>query len=88
VAEGRFFAQDEDDRAAPVCVLGEGAKSNLFGYDDALGKYLKVNGQWYRVIGVVGPQISAQTEMAGIPTQDRNNLITFRSTAIFRTEDN
>jgi putative ABC transport system permease protein len=41
------------------------------------------------VIGVVGPQISAQTEMAGIPTQDRNNLIYVPLySAIFRTEDN
>jgi putative ABC transport system permease protein len=89
IAEGRFFTQDEDDRAAPVCVLGEGAKTNLFGYEEALGKYVKVNEQWYRVIGVVGPQISAQTEMAGIPTQDRNNLIYVPLySAIFRTEDN
>jgi len=89
VAEGRFFAQEEDDRAAPVCLLGEGAKTNLFGYDEALGKYVKVNEQWYRVIGVVGPQISAQTEMSGIPTQDRNNLIYVPLySAIFRTEDN
>jgi len=88
-SEGRFFAQDEDDRAAPVCLLGEGAKTNLFGYDEALGKYVKVNEQWYRVIGVVGPQISAQTEMSGIPTQDRNNLIYVPLySAIFRTEDN
>lgn len=88
LAEGRFFDDEENKRGAPVCVLGEGAKSNIFGYEEALGKYLKVNEQWYRVIGVAGPQISAQTEMAGIPTLDRNNLIYVPLyTAIFRAED-
>ncbi len=89
LTEGRFFDEEENKRGAPVCVLGEGAKSNVFGYEEALGKYLKVNEQWYRVVGVVGPQISAQTEMAGIPTLDRNNLIYLPLyTAIFRAEDN
>src|SRR5205823_1007844 len=31
VMEGRFFNQEDEDRAAPLCVLGAGAKSSLFG---------------------------------------------------------
>jgi putative ABC transport system permease protein len=56
-------------------VLGEGAKSNLFGQQEAIGKYVKVNEQWFQVIGVVGPQLSVQTPVAGLPAQDLNNLI-------------
>jgi putative ABC transport system permease protein len=40
-----------------------------------VGKYVKVNEQWFHVIGVVGPQLSAQTPLAGLAAQDLNNLI-------------
>ncbi len=40
-----------------------------------MGKYVKVNEQWFHVIGVVGPQLTAQTPLAGVPAQDLNNLI-------------
>ncbi len=75
VVTGRFFDADEDARAAAVCVLGEGARTNLFGQQEAVGKYVKVNEQWFHVIGVVGPQLSTQTPLAGLAAQDLNNLI-------------
>jgi len=88
ITGGRFFDESENERAAPVCVLGEGARVSLFAANDALGEYVKVNEQWFRVIGVVGPQLSPQTELAGIPALDRNNLIYVPlSAAIFRLED-
>ena len=75
VVAGRFFDADESDRAAPVCVLGQSARSNLFGGQDAIGQYVKVNEQWFHVIGVVGPQLTAQTQIPGMPSTDLNNLI-------------
>ena len=56
LAAGRFFTADEAARAAPVCVLGEAARVRLFGLADPLGRFVKVNEQWFRVIGVAGPQ--------------------------------
>jgi putative ABC transport system permease protein len=53
--QGRFFDAAEERRADPVCVLGAGAKSNLFGAADAIDQYVKVDEQWFRVIGVAGP---------------------------------
>jgi putative ABC transport system permease protein len=73
--QGRFFSQSEESRADPVCVLGVGARSNLFGASDPMGQYVKVDQQWLRVIGVAGPQLSAQADIAGLPTQDLNNVI-------------
>jgi putative ABC transport system permease protein len=75
LAEGRFFTEEEDAQSAPVCVLAEGAKFNLFGPRDVVGEYVKVNEQWFRVIGVVGPQLSLDSGVAGLPAQDANNLI-------------
>jgi putative ABC transport system permease protein len=88
IVSGRFFDATEANNGAPVCVLGEGARTNLFGARDAIGQYVKVNEQWFRVIGVVGPQVSSQTDVAGIPAQDRNNLIYVPVVAsILRLED-
>jgi putative ABC transport system permease protein len=72
---GRFFDAVEESRAEPVCVLGAGARSNLFGASDPIGQYVKLDEQWFRVIGVAGPQLSTQTEVAGLPSQDLNNVI-------------
>jgi putative ABC transport system permease protein len=88
VVEGRFFSDAEAAAATPVAVIGEGAKANLFGARDPIGEYVKVNEQWFRVIGTVGPQVSSQTDVAGLPAQDRNNLIYVPvRAAILRLED-
>jgi putative ABC transport system permease protein len=55
VISGRFFSDEEASRAAPLCVLGEAARTVLFGVEDPLGKFVKVNDQWFRVIGAAGP---------------------------------
>jgi putative ABC transport system permease protein len=89
VISGRFFAADEAAHADPVCVLGEAARLSLFGLDEPIGRYLKVNEQWFRVIGLAGPQAVAQGDVAGVPAQDRNNVIYVpTAAAILRLEDN
>ena len=40
VVEGRWFNEDDDERSAPICVLGEAAKVNLLGYESAVGKFV------------------------------------------------
>jgi putative ABC transport system permease protein len=53
-----------------------------------VGRFVKVNDTWYRVIGVAQPQISAQGDTGGIPAQDQNNLIYVPlMSAILRIED-
>jgi putative ABC transport system permease protein len=86
---GRFFDEKENEAGAPVAVLGEGAAASLFGVDDSIGRYVKVHDQWFQVIGVAGPQLTVQTDVAGLPAQDRNNLLYVPLySAIFRLEDN
>jgi putative ABC transport system permease protein len=87
--EGRFFDKGEQSRATPVCVLGAAAKSSLFGASDPIGQYVKINEQWFRVIGLASPQLSSQTtEAPELPGQDLNNIIYIPiKAAIFRLED-
>ena len=85
---GKFFDQDDEDRAAPVCVLGAAAKWSLFGSADPLGQYVKVNEQWFRVIGVVSPQLSAQSDSSGgAPVDVNNNIYVPLQSAFLRLED-
>jgi putative ABC transport system permease protein len=72
---GRFFDKDDEDAGAPVCVLGASARWSIFGSADAVGEFVKVNEQWFRVIGVVSPQLSSDTAVAGLPSVDVNNAI-------------
>jgi len=72
---GRFFGQDENERSSPVCVLGESAKVNLLGYDDAVGKFVKVNDIWLQVIGVLASQAGSDTEVEGMEAINRNNMV-------------
>jgi putative ABC transport system permease protein len=85
---GRFFDAAETAGAAPVAVLGEAAAASLFGVDDPIGRHVKVNEQWFQVIGVAGPQLTVQSDVGGLPAQDRNNLMYVPLySAIFRLED-
>ena len=88
VVAGRFFDDDEAAAAAPVAVLGEAAAASLFGADDPIGRHVKVNDQWFVVIGLAGSQLTVQSDVGGVPAQDRNNLVYVPlNAAIFRLED-
>ena len=66
VVSGRYFNPEDDDGRMPVCVLGEGARANLFPQQEALGQYIKINEQWFRVIGTLASQLSAPSDIAGL----------------------
>lgn len=85
---GRFLTDADDQAGAAVAVLGQGAAATLFGADDPIGQFVKINQQWFRVIGVAGPLLVAETDVAGLPTQDRNNIVYVPlMSAILRLED-
>ncbi|MEJ2246827.1 MAG: ABC transporter permease [Acidobacteriota bacterium] len=87
IVSGRYFYSEDNDHMTSVCVLGEGAKANLFPQQEAVGEYLKINGQWFRVIGILAPQLAAPTEVAGLKSEDLNNLIyTPIDSMLFRLE--
>ncbi|HTS35876.1 MAG TPA: ABC transporter permease [Candidatus Solibacter sp.] len=88
ILQGRFFTDAEEADGAPVCVLGAAARSSLFGSAEPVGQYVKANEQWFRVIGVASPQLSSQADVAGVPTQDLNNILYIPlNSAILRLED-
>jgi len=88
VTRGRFFSDLEADEAAPVAVLGQAAAIGLFGVEDPIGQFVKVNEAWFRVIGVAGRQLVVQSDVGGLAAQDQNNVIYVPiRAAILRIED-
>jgi putative ABC transport system permease protein len=75
VTEGRFFENGEEESGAPVCVLGAAAKDSLFGTSAAIGEYVKLNEQWFHIVGVVAPQLAVQGDTGGAQNEDLNNVI-------------
>ena len=71
-AEGRAFGQVDDQGSLAVAVLGESAKVALLGYGPGLGKFVKINDTWLRVVGVLQPQVSSGS---GAQAQDPNQVI-------------
>ena len=53
-----------------------------------IGRYVKLNEQWFRVVGVASPRLALQGDVGGMPAQDSNNVVYVPiSSAILRMED-
>jgi len=51
VERGRFLRWIDISENRPVCVLGAAAKRELFGFDDPIGKMIKIERRKFRVVG-------------------------------------
>lgn len=54
VFEGRFINEADDANYRKVCVLGKRVADELFGVGSGLGKEVKINDIYYKVIGIIG----------------------------------
>jgi putative ABC transport system permease protein len=88
LTRGRFFTDAENDAATAVAVLGQSAATGFFGAEDPVGRFIKFNDEWFRVIGVVAPRLAVQGDVGGLPAQDSNNVVYVPITAaILRMEE-
>ncbi len=74
LADGRFINPIDIDQCRKVVVLGDRARAQLFKDEPALGKYIKVNGIPFQVVGVAvdpGNQGEAETIYLPISTAQR-----------------
>ena len=51
LAGGREFSYLEVEKTLPVCVLGSGAKEQLFGFTDPVGETITINSNPFQVVG-------------------------------------
>ncbi|MBI2837476.1 MAG: ABC transporter permease [Acidobacteria bacterium] len=53
VREGRFLDVYDERTHGQVCVVSPGVRRDLFGYEQVIGRDLKVNDVWLEVVGVL-----------------------------------
>jgi putative ABC transport system permease protein len=74
--QGSFFLPFDNEGENQVCVLGITAKQKLFGFGDAVGQKVKINDQWFSVVGVLSDAtIGSKQEFEGVKIQNPNNDI-------------
>ncbi len=86
IAQGRFLPRMEADQSAPVCVIGQTIREELFGRRQALGKWLRINDRRFRVIGILaseGQSIGVDfDELVIVPVASAQAL--FDTSSLFR----
>ena len=81
--EGRFFDRADEETHAAVCVIGDRVRRDLFGFEPALGRPLKVNDQWLSVVGVLESG-GSKREIQGVTLEGTANDIYLPVTAAER----
>ena len=75
VIDGASFLPVDDRNARQFCLLGTTARRKLFGLNRAVGEQIKINREWFTVIGVLSDQQLSQEEFEGIEVENPNNHI-------------
>lgn len=52
IDEGRFFTQQESDGGWAVCIIGYDVRDAFFENVEPIGKYIQINGNKFKIIGV------------------------------------
>jgi putative ABC transport system permease protein len=60
--QGRFFNGAEDQQREHVCVLGSEAKTKLFSGEWAVGETIRLNGVFFKIIGVLKPKMQESND--------------------------
>ena len=66
VGDGRFLSEADERTHAQVCVIGDAVRRDLFGWESAVGKDLKVNDVWLMVVGVLSTGAEAGGSFQGV----------------------
>jgi len=74
IAEGAAFTERDVETAAPVCLIGQRARRELFGPEDAVGQDLRIGTQLFQVVGVLGAKGQSASG------QDQDDTIFFPQT--------
>ena len=86
MAQGRFLPAGNPSRGSAVCVLGYKIKRELFGNASPLGKWVRIGGRRFRVIGVMAAKGQSlgldMGDIAIIPVASAQML--FNTSSLFR----
>ncbi len=75
LTEGQFITRHHIDANANVCLIGSEIKQKLFGFDNPMNKLVKIEDQWFTVVGVMGGKKEALTGEAALPSINASMII-------------
>jgi putative ABC transport system permease protein len=73
--KGDFITDDHYQRRLKVCVLGAGVATSLFQREDPLGKMVKIDDQWFEVVGVLQSKALFTETVGELAARDLNTDI-------------
>jgi len=75
IQEGSFLRPDDIRDYSRVCVLGAGAKRDLFAFTDPIGRQIRMWDSYYTVIGVVDRKLVGAAEFEGVDIKNVNENV-------------
>lgn len=75
LVEGSFFLPIDEEQGNQVCVLGAAARRKLFGLEPAIGRQIKINQEWFTVIGILLEGDVGGRDFEGVRIEDTSNDI-------------
>jgi putative ABC transport system permease protein len=73
--EGSFFNEFQEENGIPVCVIGANIKNKFFSKENAIGKYIKFDMVWLKVVGVLEKNEVSLTRFENIGVNVMNDNI-------------
>ncbi len=75
ISDGDFILPDHVLRTSNVCVIGSEVKKELFGFRNPVNELVKLDDQWFTVIGVMEEKKAAVTGGIELPTMNGSIII-------------
>ncbi|HEY4613080.1 MAG TPA: ABC transporter permease, partial [Bacteroidota bacterium] len=72
LADGRFLQQSHLEGQENVCVLGSDAKEQIFRFENPIGKKIKLDNQWFTVVGVMQKQLDPKKKLENLRVRNLN----------------
>ncbi len=73
--EGSFFNDYQEENGIPVCVIGANIKNKFFSKENPIGKYIKFDKVWLKVVGVLEKNDVSLTRFENIGVNVMNDNI-------------
>jgi putative ABC transport system permease protein len=74
-SSGIFINEDHNNRQLKVCLLGSSISRELFGYEDPVGQSVKLDDQWFEVVGTMQTKALFTETVGELASRDLNNDI-------------
>ena len=70
VARGRFVTDRDRRTGETVCVLSDGVRETLFGFEDPIGGRVRIGEVYYKVVGVMAPRQASAAVGGSLAAQE------------------